>query len=185
MSRIRLVSDRQGLTVDSSYIDSSKYTGTITYVPVNNENGFWQFTAGGYSIGGGNGTSGSNATTGSIGTSIADTGTTLLYLPSNVVTAYYKQVSGASYNSAQGGYTYPCGATLPDFNVAIGGKTFVVPGTDLNYAPINSAGTTCFGGIQANTGIGFNIFGDIFLKSVYAVFDQTQSSPRLGFAEQS
>lgn len=161
-----------------SYIDSSKYTGSITYVPVSTSQGFWQFTAGGYSVGS------STSTSGSIGTAIADTGTTLLYLPSSVVTAYYSKVSGASYNNQQGGYVFSCSANLPAFNVNIGGKVFTVPGSYINFAPINSAGTQCFGGIQANTGIGFSIFGDIFLKSVFAVFDETQSAPRLGFAEQ-
>ena len=165
-------------TYDFGYIDSSKYTGSITYVPVNTANGFWQFTAGGYSVGSG------NATTGSIGSSIADTGTTLLYLPTAVVSAYYAKVSGATYNTAQGGYIFSCSASLPAFNVAIGGKTFVVPGSYINYAPVNAAGTQCFGGIQRNTGIGFSIFGDIFLKSVFAIFDESQSAPRLGFAEQ-
>ena len=136
-----------------SYIDSSKYTGAITYTPVDDSQGFWQFTAGGYSVGS------NNATTGSIGTSIADTGTTLLYLPAAVAKAYYAGVSGASYNSQQGGYVYSCSTTLPNFNVAIAGKTFTVPGTDINYAPISSGSSTCFGGIQPNTGIGFNIFG--------------------------
>jgi aspergillopepsin I len=160
-----------------SYIDSSKYTGNITYVPVDNSQGFWQFTAGGYAIGDG-------STSGSIGTSIADTGTTLLYLPSNVVSAYYAKVNGAKNDNSQGGYVYPCSGTLPDFSVKIGGTTFIVPGTDINYAPVDNTNTTCFGGIQANTGIGFNIFGDIFLKSVFVVFDESQSSPRLGFAKQ-
>lgn len=161
------------------YIDTSRYTGSITYVPVTTSNGFWEFTAGGYAVGT------STTTSGSLGDSIADTGTTLLYLPQAVVTAYYKQVSGASYNNQQGGYTYACSTTLPNFTVTIGGAKFVVPGADINYAPIEAGSSTCFGGIQANTGIGFNIFGDIFLKSVFAVFDETQSSPRLGFAEKS
>jgi len=161
------------------YIDSSKYTGTITYVPVDNSQGFWQFTAGGYSVGG------NNATTGSLGTSIADTGTSLMYLPTAAVQAYYAQVQGSQLDNSQGGYTFPCSNTLPDFGVAIGGKTFTVPGSYINYAPITAGSATCFGGIQANTGIGFNILGDVFLKAVYAVFDDSQSSPRLGFAAQS
>lgn len=164
---------------DFGYIDSSKYTGSITYVPVSTGNGFWEFTSGGYSVGS------STSTSGSIGDSIADTGTTLLYLPSSVVSAYYRQVSGAQNSNTYGGYVFPCSATLPNFNVAIGGKVFTVPGSYINYAPANNAGTTCFGGIQSNTGIGFNIFGDIFLKAVYVVFDESQSSPRLGFATQS
>lgn len=165
-------------TYDFGYIDSSKYAGSIAYTSVDTSQGFWQFNAGGYSVGSG------NSTTGSIGTAIADTGTTLLYLPSAVVTAYYRQVSGAAYNSQQGGYVFSCSATLPAFNVAIGGKTFVVPGKYINYAPIDATGTKCFGGIQSNTGIGLTIFGDIFLKSVFAIFDLTTGSARLGFAEQ-
>jgi aspergillopepsin I len=162
-----------------SYVDSSKYTGAITYVPVDNSQGFWQFTAGGFSAGG------NNATTGSLGTSIADTGTSLLYLPASAVKSYYSKVPGASLDQSQGGYTFPCKSTAPDFNVAIGGKTFTVPGSYIAYAPLTAGSSTCFGGIQANTGIGFNIFGDVFLKAVYAIFDDSGSSPRLGFAAQS
>ncbi|KAK5132526.1 hypothetical protein LTR08_008910 [Meristemomyces frigidus] len=161
---------------DFGYIDTSKYTGSIVYTAVSTSNGFWEFTAGGYSVGT------STTVSGSIGDAIADTGTTLMYLPTAAVTAYYKQVSSATYSSSQGGYVFSCTATLPNFNVAIGGKTFVVPGSYINYAPISTS--QCFGGIQANTGIGFTIFGDIFLKSVFAVFDQSQTAPRLGFAEQ-
>lgn len=161
-----------------SYIDSSKYTGDITYVTVDSSAGFWGFTADGYSIGSG------NSTSGSIGSAIADTGTTLLYIPAAAAKAYYAQVAGAKMNINQGGYTVPCKATLPPFNVEIGGTVFSVPGDLINYAPINKKGKQCFGGIQPNTGIGFSIFGDIFLKSVYAIFDETQSTPRLGFAEQ-
>ncbi|KAI4785261.1 aspartyl protease, partial [Aureobasidium sp. EXF-8845] len=36
---------------DFGYIDSSKYSGKITYVDVNSGSGFWQFTADGYQVG--------------------------------------------------------------------------------------------------------------------------------------
>lgn len=160
------------------YIDDTAYTGNITYIPVNTANGLWQFTAGGYSLG-------NDSTSGSIGSAIADTGTTLMYLPSKIAKAYYATVPGAQYNTTQAGYTLPCDATPPDFNVEIGGTIFTVPGSYIIYAPLTSGGTSCFGSIQSNKGIGLNIFGDVFLKSVYAVFDSTQDSPRLGFAAQS
>lgn len=149
------------------YIDSSKYTGDITYVDVDNSQGFWGFTAGD-----------------NIGSAIADTGTSLIYLPQSNVDAYYQQVSDAQYDQNQGGYTFSCNDELPDFTVDIGGTTFTVPGSYLNYAPTDSTGQTCFGGLQYNTNIGLSIFGDVFLKSVYAIFDETESSPRLGFAAQ-
>ncbi|KAL2050149.1 hypothetical protein ABVK25_009510 [Lepraria finkii] len=154
------------------YIDTTEYTGAITYVPVKTTNGFWEFTGNGYAVGSG------AFTTASID-AIADTGTTLLYLPQAAVTAYYAKVSGASYVSSQGGYTFPCSATLPSITLGIGAYKAVVPGPYINYAPATS--TTCFGGIQANTGIGFSIYGDIFLKSQFVVFNGA-STPQLGFA---
>jgi aspergillopepsin I len=51
----------------------------------------------------------------------------------------------------------------------------------VNYAPLESGSSTCFGGVQSNTGIGFSIFGDIFIKSQFIVFNQG-STPQLGAA---
>jgi aspergillopepsin I len=73
-------------------------------------------------------------------------------------------------------------ATLPDFTVTINGYNAVVPGKLINYAQVTTGSSTCYGGIQSNSGIGFSIFGDIFLKSQYVVFDS--QGPRLGFAAQ-
>lgn len=119
---------------DFGFIDSSKYTGAITYVPVNSANGFWEFTGNGYAVG----------TSSFVSTSIdaiADTGTTLLLVPQSVVTAYYRQVRGARNNVQQGGYTFPCSATLPSITLGIGSYKAVVPGDYINYAPI-SAGSS-------------------------------------------
>jgi len=161
---------------DFGYIDESKYEGDLVYTAVDNSQGFWQFTAESYSVG-------STAGSGSI-SGIADTGTTLLLLDDSVVSAYYKQVSGSSNDATQGGYIFPCGNTLPDFSITVGGEVRTIPGSYMNYAPTDNTSVSCFGGIQSNTGIGFSIFGDIFLKSQYVVFDQTQGSPRIGFGQQ-
>lgn len=110
------------------YIDPSEYTGSITYVPVISSNGFWQFSGNGYSVGTGGFVSASID-------AIADTGTTLLYLPPTIVSAYYAKVSGARYVSAQGGYTYPCSATLPSITIGIGNYRAVIPGSYITYAP--------------------------------------------------
>jgi hypothetical protein len=95
---------------------------------VNNANGFWEFTGAGYAVGSG------AFVTSSID-AIADTGTTLLLMDDSIVSAYYAKVSGASYDSTQGGYTFPCSATLPSFTLGIGSYKAVVPGTYMNYAP--------------------------------------------------
>lgn len=36
---------------DFGYIDKSKHTGSITYTPIDDSDGYWMFTAAGYSIG--------------------------------------------------------------------------------------------------------------------------------------
>ncbi|KAI1164923.1 secreted aspartic proteinase precursor [Nemania serpens] len=161
-------------TYDFGYIDSSKYTGSIAYTTVSTRQGFWEFTSTGYAVG-----SGAFKTSSIDG--IADTGTTLLYLPSTIVSAYWAQVSGAKNNNAAGGYVFPCSATLPNFTFGIGSARIVIPGSYINYAPYS--GTTCFGGIQSSSGIGINIFGDVALKAAYVVFDST--GPRLGWASKA
>ena len=123
------------------YINSAEYTGAITYVPVSTANGFWEFTGDGYAVG-------SGAFVSSSTDAIADTGTTLLYLPTTWVSAYYAKVSGASYNSGQGGYTFPCSATLPSFTVGIGSGRFTIPGTYINYAPVSSTGKPLIKSVQ-------------------------------------
>lgn len=157
-------------------IDSSKYTGEITYTDVDSSQGFWMFTASGYGVGN---TSFKDTQI----QGIADTGTTLAMLPDAVVTAYYRQVSGAKNDDAQGGYVFPCTASLPDFVFGVEGAKVTIPGEFVNYAPVDDS--TCFGGIQSDSGIGFSIFGDVALKAAFVVFDQTESTPRLGFASKT
>jgi len=156
------------------YIDAASYTGAISYTSVKTSNGFWEFTSSGYSVGSGSFVS-LNID------AIADTGTTLLLLPDSVVKAYYAKVSGATYSSSQGGYIFPCSATLPSFTFGAGTYRGVIPGTYMNYAPVSS--TQCYGGIQSDSGIGFAIYGDIMLKAQFVVFDA--GNTRLGFASKT
>lgn len=162
---------------DFGFIDSSKYSGAITYVDVDSSQGFWGFTTTGYIVG--NGTVAKTTING-----IADTGTTLLYVPLAVVKAYYAKVPGSKNDSTQGGYTFPCSSDLPDWTAIIGGNKHTVPGKYINFAPISDGSSTCFGGIQSDADIGISIFGDIFLKSQYVIFNGA-STPQLGFAQQA
>ena len=164
-------------TYGFGFVNPSAYTGSITYVPVVTTNGFWEFSSNGYAVGTG------PFTTLTID-GIVDTGTTLLLLPQKVVAAYYAQVSGAVNSNTEGGYVFPCSAKLPDLVLGISAFRATVPGNYLNYAPTESGGSTCFGGLQSNTGIGFSIFGLTFIKSQFVVFKGT-SSPTLGFAKKA
>ncbi|KAI2642667.1 aspartic peptidase domain-containing protein [Xylaria nigripes] len=156
-------------TYDFGFIDSSKYHGEISYVNVNNIGGFWDFSAkiNGQSISG-----------------IADTGTTLLLLPDDIVDNYYSQIDGVQFDNTQGGYVFPCDSPLPDFTFQPGDTTVSIPGQFMNYAPIDAFDIQCFGGLQSNSGIGLAIYGDIALKAAFVVFDVSNglNSPRIGWA---
>ncbi len=117
-------------TYDFGFINNAKYTGAITYTRINSGRGFWEFTGTGYGVG-------STFTSTSID-AIADTGTTLILVDDSIVRAYYAQVSGARYDSTQGGYVFSCNARLPDFFVGIEGFRARVPGTFINFAPVSN-----------------------------------------------
>lgn len=159
---------------DFGYTDSKKYTGSIKYTDVDSSNGFWEYPATSYKVSG-------KTHTASGWTAITDTGTTLLLMGDSAVDNYYDAVSSASYDSDQGGYTFPCSTTLPPISLRIGDTNYAtVPGTSLNYAPTDSSGDTCFGGIQSVGEGSQAIYGDVFLHNNYGVFDA--SGPKFGFA---
>ncbi|PSN75003.1 aspartic protease PEP1 [Corynespora cassiicola Philippines] len=162
---------------DFGFIDDSKYTGEITYVDAESDQGWWGFTADGYTVGDGSDVAASIS-------GIADTGTSLMYLPSKVIKEYYAGVQGAKIDASQGGWVFPCSAELPDFSLSVGGVKQTVPGKHINYA--TSEGDECFGGIQPNDGFEtMSIFGDVFLKSKYVIHEAKDgSAPRIGFGQQ-
>ncbi|KAL9033610.1 MAG: hypothetical protein Q9180_005857 [Flavoplaca navasiana] len=174
------------------FINAAEHTSSITYVPVDSDNGFWGFTTNGYAVGtAAFQTSSFKAVAGTHHSywsplhcfstdhaHLPDTGTTLLFLPDTIVRAYYRSVRDSGYNYALGGYTYPCSVTLPSLTLGIGSYKAVIPGSYITFQPIDSE--ICYGGLQPNDGLDIAIFGGIFLKSQFVVF---QSSPlQLGFA---
>jgi hypothetical protein len=161
-----------GGTYNFGFIDNSQFTGSIAYAPVQSASGFWQFASSGATVGG-------KAIAGSSGNYIADTGTTLILVAPSIAAAYWSTVPSAKFDNSQGGYTFDCSATLPDFGLAITSThTATVPGNLVNFAAIGA--TTCFGGIQG-TGGNLMVLGDIFFKSQLVVFDGGNN--QLGFAQ--
>ena len=129
---VNLNHDKPG-SYDFGFIDSSKYTGDIKYLPVDNSQGFWGVTSTSYGVG-----DSSNMKTKSIN-AIVDTGTTLLLVPKKVLKAYYKQVEGAKDSSDAGGYIFPCATTLPDFLIGFGDYTAVIPGSAINNSVVDDS----------------------------------------------
>ena len=158
-------------TYNFGYIDSTAYTGRIAYTPVSTSKGLWEFTASGYQLG-----SSSFVTTKL--DAIADTGTTLILLPAAVVESYWSQVPSAYLEPSLGAFIFPCSSQLPSFQFGIGSYRGVVPGSYMDYGPLNSY--WCYGGIQSQGGSSYSIFGDVLLKAQFVVFDVGKL--RIGFA---
>lgn len=107
----------------------------------------------------------------------------MIFLPDNIVRAYYQQVIGAVYNAQFGEWTVPCSSFLPSFTSIIKDYKANIIGDLLKLDPIVPGSSQCLGGIQSNMNAKVSIFGHVFLKTQYVVFDDR--GPRLGFATQS
>lgn len=157
-------------------IDSSKFVGQMAWTSVKADTGFWQFGSTKFAVGDQlfDNPQGSDA--------IADTGTSLLLVDQQVAEAYYKQVKGAQLNNQVGGFIFPCDAQLPDMSVAIGDSYMAkVSSKQLVFAPVDKANTTCFGGVQGNSGSGLQIYGDVLFRSQFVAFNGGNQS--VGFAQ--
>ena len=124
-------------TYDFGTINTARYSGSITYTNVDSSRGLWAFTPSSYAIGTG-------ATRTGLLKGIADTGTTLILAADSVVSAYYAAIPGSKFDNANQGYVFPCTATSPSFTLVVNGYRATVPGKYMNYAPIDSSGSTCY-----------------------------------------
>ncbi|KAL3444591.1 aspartic peptidase domain-containing protein [Aspergillus insuetus] len=161
-------------TYNFGYIDPAAYKGVIEWTPVTKPYGYyayWQLDFTGFQVGAG-------PYREHIINGIADTGTTLLYLPPAIALAYYSKVAGAFFDPSYAAWLFPCTSILPEFVFGINGYRGVIPGEYIIFEPLGD--DLCYGGIQVNTGLPFSIFGDILLKAQFVVFDH--EGPRLGFA---
>lgn len=75
---------------------------------------------------------------------IADTSTSIVYLPEKIVSAYYAGVPDVVYNKTEAGYIFPCGTTLPSVTFDIGNYSAVVSGSIVEYAPTGKDGINMF-----------------------------------------
>jgi aspergillopepsin I len=92
---------------------------------VTNGNGMWQIVASGYTVGDG----------GFQNLDIAvfpDTATWLVFLDDDIVDDYYSEVPGATYETDDAGYVFPCSTILPSLTFTFGDYNAVIPGPYLN-----------------------------------------------------
>lgn len=135
----------------------------INYVYSDNSQGLWQIPS----------------TTATIGdrpisrfdnTAVADTGTSLALLEDVFVDYLYSLIPGAYYDSNASGYVYPSNTTddqIPTIKIAVGDIEYEIHKVDMAFAEVGDGFT--YGGIQSRGDLSFDVLGDTFLKSVYAV----------------
>ncbi|KAF2774154.1 aspartic proteinase precursor [Teratosphaeria nubilosa] len=155
------------------YIDQTAANGlTPAYAPVDSSEGFWMFDSPNCSV---NGQAIQKGNT----KAIADTGTTLLLTDDTTLAAIYAQIPGATMSSQQQGYVFPSDATIPTIEFSVGDTLFSLDPETIKFEDLGDG--TYYGGIQSAGNQGFDILGDVFLRNVYAIFDQgTGSSPQFG-----
>lgn len=156
--------DRKDSFYTFGYIDQASLGDqTPYYTPVDNSQGFWQFTSASATIAGKTIDRAGN-------TAIADTGTTLALVDDSTCQKIYDAIPGATYDSTQQGYVFPTNTAadkLPVVSFAVGNKHFSVNKADLAFADAGNGMT--YGGIQSRGDLTFDILGDTWLKGVYAV----------------
>lgn len=86
-----------------------------------------------------------------------------MYAEPGFVSAFWKQVQGASNESGQ--YTFPCSAKIPDLNIGLGnGKSYTIAGTTFNDGKVSGQPGKTVSGVLAD---GINIV----LRSEFADHD--------------
>ncbi|EGX88222.1 aspartic endopeptidase (AP1), putative [Cordyceps militaris CM01] len=142
------------------YVDEAlvKASGKdIAWTKIDSSEGFWMFPSASVSIAGKKLALDGN-------TAIADTGTTLALVSDEVCDALYKAIPGAKYDAQQQGYVFPLTTKPEDL------PAFEVAAEDLAFAQADDK--NWYGGVQSRGSNPFDILGDAFLKSVYAIWDQ-------------
>jgi hypothetical protein len=148
-------------------IDSSRYTGDITYVPVTQKT-YWSVNLDSVGVN-------DQQLTG-VTDAIVDSGTSFIYGPSSTISSLAEQVGATQYSD--GDYVLDCDGSYPDVTFTLSGNTFTLTQSDYTFQD----GSTC---VFAFVGSDDQwILGDVFMRKYYTVFDWGTSTraARVGFA---
>ncbi|CAE6362153.1 unnamed protein product [Rhizoctonia solani] len=170
---MRLASDA-GSEIYIGGSNPSKYTGEITYVPVESQS-YWVV----------NGSASANGQEGFNGKMIIDSGTTSILGPYNSVWNWWSKVPGSGSClprdcGAPGYFTFPC-ANTPSVSLKFNDREFPVAARDFTLGVLSRNSSICVGAVGIlDTPENAWVVGDAFMKNVYTVFDASES--RVGFA---
>jgi hypothetical protein len=103
-------------------------------------------------------------------TAIADTGTTIIFIDDQLLSAIYTPLGG----QFDGKYWYfPSNtppSSLPTINLPAGPNSVTLRPEDLAYA-ISTDGQSFMGSIQSRGSALYDTFGDVWLRNIYAIHD--------------
>ncbi|KAM8795711.1 gastricsin [Eudromia elegans] len=157
-------------------VDSSLYTGQITWTPVT-QTAYWQIAIDSFSI---SGETSGWCSEGCQG--IVDTGTSLLTAPQQIFSELMEYIGAEADDEDQ--YVVSCSniQSLPTLSFVIGGTSF--PLAPSAYVLQSNSGV-CSVGIEptylaSQNGQPLWILGDVFLRSYYSIYDLGNN--QMGFA---
>lgn len=157
-----------GSTMNLGGVDSSKYTGSVAYSPVNPAQGFW-LTPGkvnGHNI-----------------QAIVDSGSTIITGPTSQVRSIVQSIPGMTPFTQSGTlmYTFDCSMT-PSVTISFANKDFKLNRAETRYGTVNGR---CVLPIAGQDGIPMDawIVGDTFFRTASIIFDTDKN--RIGFATQA
>ncbi|PFH52760.1 hypothetical protein AMATHDRAFT_1807 [Amanita thiersii Skay4041] len=154
-------------------IDSSAYSGDITYVPVRRK-AYWEVELEKIAFGD------EELELENTGAAI-DTGTSLIALPSDMAEMLNTQIGAKK--SWTGQYQVDCAKVpqLPDLSFYFGGKPYTLKGTDY-ILEVQGTCISAFMGLDINLPWGsLWIIGDVFLRRYFTVYDLGKNA--VGFAK--
>ncbi|CAG8512337.1 3239_t:CDS:1 [Racocetra persica] len=161
-------------------VDESKFIGEITFNSVINTVGFWEINLDGVKL---------DDTPMSISgrSAIIDTGSTVLFVPSDDAAAINKQIPGAEFDNKTNTYKVPCPpdpcctstSSIPTISLRFGGVDYTIPSEDVIYNSLFQC-ITVIVPFDLEGHPNTWVVGQSFLKNVYSVFDV--ENRKVGFA---
>jgi len=165
-------------------IDSTKYTGPITYVPLTSET-YWEFHVDDFEL---EGSSLGWCDSKGYCKAICDTGTSLIAGPTAQINALNKQLGAHVLFDGEAVFS-SCDViqTLPNIYVIINGQNFTLTPEDYVLETVSNGVSSCisgFMGIDIPPPNGpLYILGDVFIRAYYTIFDF--GGQQVGFAVNS
>ena len=184
MKRYRDVAGAQSVETDGGtatfgYLDSSLYTGDITYIDLPSASQYWEIPMAAMSM------QGTTISVGSNNYAAIDTGTTLIGGPSDVVAAIFAAIPGSQRmtGSYANYYEYPCSTSI-DFKITFGSFVIDITDSDFNLGRYSTDQSMCTGAVfiqnmPSGSPVQW-IVGDTALKNVYSVYRYSPAA--IGFA---